>query len=334
MTRVGFIKALFIFSILCFGLFDVSHAQLLQDLPGSNPLQVTVSPQNPRPGQKVTISIRSFSIDLERSEIAWGVDGALAQNGTAQTSFTTIAGKSGTEQTINVQVTSATGSVFNKSLIIRSGDIEILWQSKSYTPPFYKGKALYPIQGDITAVAVPHLFQNGVELNPRELIYAWEKDGKKQQSASGYGKNTIKLPSEFGSKTIELAVTVSSLDGNSVGTRRITITPQNPQIVFYEDSPLYGPIYSNALTSSLFLSSDEIRLRATPYYFSTNLPHSTFPLLFKWEINGTPVDEANSYITLRRTAGVSGTSIVSMSTTNNNKLFQNFKSSLKINFNN
>nr|MBA3551211.1 hypothetical protein [Patescibacteria group bacterium] len=161
MKRLGFKKAFLICTIIFFGLTEFSHAQLLQDLPGSNPIQITVTPQNPRPGQKVTISLRSFSVDLERSEVTWGINGVVLQKGQALTSFIVTAGKSGTEQTVNVAVTTVNGSTLTQSVTIRSGDVEIIWQSKSYTPPFYKGKALYPIQGEITAVAVPHLFQDG-----------------------------------------------------------------------------------------------------------------------------------------------------------------------------
>lgn len=264
------------------GVVSQANAQSLIDLPGSSPLSVNVTPEFPRPGQQVTITLESFGVDLQRSRIDWYVNGIKAQGGIASDRFDIIAGSSGTSQEVDIVVTTVTGSTVSKSVTIQSGDVEILWQSKSYTPPFYKGKALYPIQGDLVIVAMPHLLQNGVELNPSDLVYSWKKNGTVQQAESGYGKQTLRIGGGLGSKSISFEVTVSSRNSKAVGVASIEINTVNPQVLLYENNLSNGIMYNRALSDNIRLESPEIRLMASPYFFTTNELHSPYPLSFRW----------------------------------------------------
>src|SRR5688572_30440249 len=130
------LKKLFFFTLLCFFLSSgLTYAQSLGDLPGSDPLIVKISPENPRPGQRVTVSIESYAIDLERSTIVWALDGIEAQRGSAMKSYMFTAGKAGSEQRVTVSVTTVNSTTLTKTVYIRPNDVEIIWQSRSYTPP-------------------------------------------------------------------------------------------------------------------------------------------------------------------------------------------------------
>lgn len=332
-SHIGIIFSSLFFICLFFLLTETTHAQSLLDLPGSNPVQVSVSPEYPRPGQQVTITLSSYTADLERSNIQWFINGVKAKEGIAQKQFSVTAGASGSTQEVDVIITAVNGVTLTKNIVIQPGDVEILWQAESYTPPFYKGKALYPLQADLVAVAVPHLVRNGVTLKPEDLVYSWKKNGSVLKNESGYGKNIVTIPGGFGSKTIDLTVTVSSRDNRSTGMGRVVINNTVPQVVLYEDSLLYGTIYSKALASSFELGSQEIRLRAAPYFFSSSAHHTVSPLSFRWAINGLAIGQTSDVITLRKPEKT-GVSLISVDTENPTKMFQKSSKNMTVNFNN
>jgi hypothetical protein len=325
LSRILIVGILFLISPL-------SHAQSLLDMPGSDPIIVRVTPLYPRPGQQIIVNIESFSVDLTRSTITWLENGKQIAEAIGQTSYYTVAGKSGTTQQIDIIVTTYDNRIVRKTITVSVGDVDLIWQAQSYTPPFYKGKALYPPQGDLIVVAIPHLIQNGKELDPKKLMYDWENDGTKLRAESGYGKNTLTIRGDFGSKVTTISVIVSSVDNAVNGGRQVTVTPTKPQFVLYEDSLLYGTVFNSALAGAFNLTNKEVRLKVIPYYFSTNASHSTAPLNFEWAVAGTESNETSNIITLRQTTGQPGVSSISVDAAHPGKIFQSAHEDVIVNF--
>ena len=75
--------------------------------------------------------------------------------------------------------------------------VDVLWSAYSYTPPFYKGKALAPSRGSVVLVALPQLVtRNGSPIEPKNIIYTWSRRGVILGKSSGLGKNQVVLRAE------------------------------------------------------------------------------------------------------------------------------------------
>ena len=125
---------------------------------------------------------------------------------------------------------------------------------------------------------------------------------------------------------------VSSVDGKSGAQKGITITTQNPEIVFYERSPSEGIKYENALPSGFDLTQEEITVRAEPYFFSTE-DLTRDGTSFKWSLNDEEVRSSShvNEITLRREQGA-GIARIMLEARNTAKILQETTAHMLIRF--
>lgn len=295
-------------------------------------LSITVYPQIPKPGQTITIELRSSTLALERATISWFVDNRAFQSGVGLTKIESKTGLSGSSSTFRA-VVSLDGKKYEKSRRISPASVDLIWQARSYTPPMYKGKALFPYQGEVTIVAMPDMVENGVRLSSKNLIYTWKANGTRLKDSGGVGKDSITVESDVIVRPIELSVEVLSASGRTAATQSIVLEYSEPEVVFYEDNPLYGPLYHQSLGGSINLQNQEIWIKAAPYYFSTPTHHADRAIAFDWNINSGSTGQRQSTIILRHSGDESGRSVLSVKTTSPNRVMQSSTSNLTINFN-
>ena len=172
-------------------------------------------------------------------------------------------------------------------------EVDLIWESLSYTPPFYKGKALYPHQGEIIFVAMPNMIINGVRISPSQLTYTWKDRGEVMGSLSGLGKNSLTLKGSVITRTLDISVTVTAPDGNSA-YKSIRVAPRSPALILYEDNPMYGIMYQNAILDTFVMKNKELRLLAAPYYVSTVIPNTDPFVSYDWSINGAQINSTEN----------------------------------------
>ncbi len=307
-----------------------------QSIPGiQNPLIVSVIPSEPRANQLTVIGIQSYSMDLDRALITWYVDGVNTASGVGLKQFNVMAGPSGSIKTIDVMVSTVETGTFSETIVIRPADVGLLWESDTYTPPFYKGKALHSYNGSFKVVAIPELFTAaGVKIDSKDLIYTWRKNGEVEGSASGYGKNTyIGSQTSYLREGEDISVEVSAPRDNVVASNSILITPLVPEVILYEKSPLYGIVYEKALKNTMRLTNEEVTIIAEPFSFSVQR-RNVSNLTYAWTLNSSPLsDFANkSSITLRRTSSAAGRANLTVSLQNTFKLLQGGNNGLTISY--
>ncbi len=264
-----------IFILLCLLFIGRSaHAQL----GFTDDLTIQTFPANPGPNQKVVISISSFAIDLERADIAWTVNSKFAKRDTGLTTYAVTTGDVGSVTTVDITLRTADGAQVSKTIALRPADVTLLWYADGYAPVLYEGKILHTSGGMITVAALSNFILRGTPLGPDALFYDWRLNDQSLDNQSGLGKQTIMFQGSllYGKDTI--SVTVSTKDHVLAADGQLTIQTQNPNIIFYEDDPLSGTIYENALSDTYFLKKPEITIRAEPYFIST-------PLLLPGKIN-------------------------------------------------
>ena len=313
---------LFSLFILCSFFTAVSA----QSIPGVNePVTFTVSPEFPRPDTDVTVSVQSNNTDLNRADFIWYVNGKVFRKGPGIKNITVSSGKSGTLTTVSVDVTTVDIGKISNEVSFRPAEVDLVWQTDGYVPPFYKGKALELYGSSFKVVALPDFYTaGGKKMDPKTLIYSWKKNGTADGQQSGYGKDSFKSSQTSyvrGGDTISVEV---STNDRSIGAKKVVvISPQSADIVFYENSPLYGIVYEKAFENTFTLTAEELTLHAEPYNLSTYNPLSGV-LGLDWSLNGSDVSafKDSNELVLRRIGNVSGQSDINLTIQHKEKILQ------------
>jgi len=301
---------------------------------------MNISPAYPKTGEIVTISVSSYSLDMNRATITWYVNGVWDSQGIANTSIRITAGTAGKTTTVR-SVISVDGETVEKTMRFTPGGVDLIWEAyESYTPPFYRGKALPIPNASVKIVAVPHLItSNGSELSTDTLTYTWKKNGfyRDVQDQSGYGKDELYILKDILLDTEIVTVEVSSTGRSLQASDSVEIPETQPEINLYQRHPLYGTLYNNSLNSSPnFQPGNETILVAEPYFFSVD-NNDPVNLSFNWTIGGvaaTPNWDTPNVITIDTPETFSGSTALSLSVEAPQRILQNLTETFSLIFKN
>ncbi|MBI4118002.1 MAG: hypothetical protein HY455_00450 [Parcubacteria group bacterium] len=278
-------------------------------------LQVAVSPTTPGPGQEVTLSLSSSAADLNRSTISWTQSGRVVSSGRGVKTFRFSAGPLGSATTITALVRTIDGKQLRGETVIRPAEVDFLWEADTYTPPFYRGKALASPGSTVRVTAVPHfVLGNGTRLASSELVFTWSKDRTVLGNLSGYGRDVVELTMPSGFRPVDVMVEVSSLQNSFSVKKEMRLVPHDSRVLLYERHPLLGVLYNKALPGVIDLETEETTLRAEPLYFSLN-DVRLGKISFVWSLNGrmVPGGERSGEITLRQEGSQQSASVAQIS---------------------
>ncbi len=319
--RKDVIKILFAAGVLiAFGLFHQTQA-------AGEDFSVEFSPENPGPNTGVSANIISYSFDINRSFITWIINGQTKLKGTGEKSFSFQTGNMGTQTALSVSITTDSGAQLRKNFSFKNADVDILWEALTYTPPWYKGKALPSSESLIKITAIPHFSGS---ISPSKLIYNWSVDFKNKPDISGLGKRSFTLRSVDVFNENKISVTVSNYDESITAEKNISIAIGQPKIISYEENPLEGTRSNQALQKEFQLNSVAINIRAEPFFFSTiNLKN----LLYEWTMNSQKIatEEFPNILSLAR-GEQSGKSAIGLKIKNPINIMQFAENSLRVNF--
>lgn len=289
-----------VLALAIFAIAETAHAQVF----GANPLTILLSPQYPGPYQQVTVTPQSNIVNLAGANVTISVDGKVISQGSGATSASFTTGGPGTSNVVTISITSPDGN-YSTSVTVRAASVSLVEEPISTTHPFYEGAPQVAIRGRVRFIALSDLrtSSGGTPISPSNLVYTWKVGDQIIQDSSGLGKSvlTVAAPEQYRSAVV--SVTVSSLDGSLSGSANATIAPADPSLLFYEDGPLLGPLFDQAIGTSVALPGDEASYRAVPYSFAS-------APTFAWSVNGTQ-SVSDPVITLRPTGTGAGSAVVS-----------------------
>lgn len=183
--------------IFCFSISTISHAQTAIE---PDDLFFTINPEDPEPGQLVRVALNSYVFSVDELYIEWLENSKIKLAGLGQKNFQFSAGNVGETKLITLTVREKPGGdvIFRKNIVSKPAGLDILWQAiHSYTPPFYKGKALPTNEGIVKIIALPD-FQVGTKtVTPKNVIYNWKRNFQPVTQASGYGRSSISIKQSF-----------------------------------------------------------------------------------------------------------------------------------------
>lgn len=299
-------------------------------------MDLSISPAYPGAYTDVTVTATSYSADLNRATLTWQIDGKPAESGVGLRSITVETGDLGVKKTVVVLVRpSGESSTFRDEITITPTEVDLVAESNSYIPPTYRGKALFTPGSAVRITALPVFIDGtGKIVPPEKLVYTWQRNFVGVPNASGYGKRTFELPRLKNTAIENISVMVSSLDGELRKERSITVKSTPPKLLFYEDRPLLGTWYNQALGNTVDLKESEITLRGEPF----GIVSSVSSTIFEWLVSGEPTEgspENARLLTFRHEArSGSGNARVTLSGTDTEGLGQKIIGALTIRFTN
>lgn len=251
----------------------------------TTPVTLTLSPEYPAPGETVHLSVSSYALDINRSTIVWKAGDTVIREGEGESQATITAGDVGSVTTITVAITSESGQIGTAEARIAPSDIQILWSSDSYVPPFYKGKKIAGPSAKIDAYARVE-FSNGTRtIAEKDIIYTWYRGNTELSTVSGRGRSRVTLAGPvFGTETFR--VVAESVDKSQYAVGNLVITAQESELKLYENHPLYGILYHRAFVGDVNTVEKELQVTAVPYFAHTKNPHS---LSYEWAVNDSSV---------------------------------------------
>lgn len=295
-------------------------------------LDTEVTPEIPKPGESVTITVNAFSFDINSSRITWKVNGKTIQREIGVKKFVFQAGQAGQKTTVEVTVEPGDRPNISKTFTFSTGDVDVLWQSNVYTPPFYKGKALYTPEADLVFVAMPR--NSSGLINPKDIVFNWRINYDADADNSGFGRNFYRYEGPIIVRPVDVTVDTYEAKGSkAAATGDATVENSNPLALFYENHPLYGMMFNQALEGSIILRKDELGLSAYPYFQS--LANKNSGAAYTWDVDSYVADvpENQNTITLRKNQDQdSGQSVVNLRIENPEKILQTTGTGLVINF--
>lgn len=275
---------------------------------GADPLTLDVSPQYPAPYQTVTIAPSSSVFDIANSTITVTVNGKQYYKGTGGNPISLAVGGPGTLTDVVVTISGDGQSPASQELQFNPASVALVVEPVSSTHPFYEGAGLVTSEGRVRIVAIPDLRSSPThQLDPSTLIYTWSLGDQELEPNSGTGKSVLDATAPQEYRDADVSVLVSSPDGNELAEAQTTISPIDPIVRVYENDPLLGPLYDNALSDTVTMNGPEDTYRAVPYYFSETPSVS-------WDVNGTQSATTDD-ITVRSSGNGQGSALLSFTAT-------------------
>lgn len=268
-------------------------------------IDVKTSPSTPKPNEQVTITLKSYAVDLGSANIIWYVNKEPKKEGIGEKSFTLQSGNLGEETVVDVLIVTLDALKFKKHIVISPGEVDLLWEAQTYTPPFYRGKALPTYNSIVKVVALPRF---NMTSSPNDFRYEW-KLNRNQNAGDGIGKNSVLMRATWPDSVVNVEVTASLVGTSMSGGNNIDVPTLKPALVFYENAPLLGVRFDKALTNLTETTASQFTLLAVPYFFSRD-DYQNNNLLYSWDVNrvpSTPSTNPESLVLVR-----SGTSAESM----------------------
>ena len=263
-----------------------AHAQL-DSYVSKTALTLSMSPEHPAPGELTRVEVLSSLFDLAASSMLWYVNGKVVAEGPGISSQNIAAGSAGKETSVRVIVSQEGVGSASVEASVRPVEMDLLWESDSYVPAFYRGRALPSEGASIRFQAVPRFFDSAGHLMPTsEIIFTWKKNGSVLQSVSGRGRAAaiIQGPVLFGFDTF--SVEAKTVDGSLSSSASASISSTEPLVELYENNPLLGLMYHQALTGDIALAATEASFFAIPYFAPIQQVNG---LQYAWKVNGTPI---------------------------------------------
>lgn len=271
-------------------------------------IYINVEPKFPGPNTDVTFSLEAYGTDLSKADIVWKVNGVITEKGRAKEKIVVTTGAIGKKTIVEISILPINGVPVEKVFTLYPQALDVIWEARTYTPPFYKGKAFLSPEEEVVVAAIPDFRDtNGKFIQPGAVTYKWRNEGEVVSDAIGYGKNFFRARGGILLKPFNILVEATGDDG-AKAKNYLTIPFILPSVLLYENNPSYGILFNKSLGSRFTTANIENSFVAIPYFFGTD--DKNFKLTYEWFVNDQKIfsSKERPTITLRNATKESGIS--------------------------
>ena len=265
-------------------------------------VEITLSPEVPRPNQTISAGLSGVLVNLDLSDIYWYLDDEIQKHGMGEKSFSFTSGAIDEKTILDVVILIPDGRRIDLQKEIMPMEVDLLWETDTYTPPFYRGKALPTYKSSIKVVAVP----NSKNIDTK-FIYTWSIDNLDNiVGASGYNRTSFVTFGSYAGYERGVNVSMVSFDKSKKVKSSIKIESVEPELVLYENNSLRGTLFNKALHKITEITGNEFSVKAEPYFVTTG---EMKDIKYEWAINNTKVeseDDRDKIITFTKPDDGSG----------------------------
>ncbi len=293
------------FFLVCLSLPHLISAQSFTG--GSTGVTLSANPQFPGANYDTIISLDDYQLDTAGATITWFVDSVEQTASRNARSITVKTGSIGRKSVVSVILSRTNAPQLTASITLVPTEVHIILEAHTYVPSFYKGRALPNIGSEVRAIAI---VEDGTKTIPSAYSYTWSEENTVLFGGPLKGKYAYEFTMpRYGTK--QLSVDVTDGTGKSVGRGVVSLKATEPELHFYEQSPLRG-LSQKAVANPHTLIGEETTIYGEPYFISAKMNRSD--ALFTWKINNAITNQDTvdpNAITLQK-VGESGNSQISL----------------------
>ena len=251
-----------------------------------------ISPQKPNAGDTVNLEAQMYGTEVKDATFTWRIAGKTFKEGVGANRIQFILSE---KTKVDLSIITGTGISIQKSFEFDPKKIIIVWESKTYTPPFYKGKPLYTKESSLVLNAI-NLDQENPLTNAYNN-YTWKTDATVKGNESGVGYSSYVYQGEIlGLEplfTVTMTGIVSAKDkasgrkASSGGQALLRVQALPTEIFTYEKSPLLGVLFNKSVRSNYYLNQSEATLVSYPAYYGFS---SSLSGIYEWYINDVKIN--------------------------------------------
>ena len=266
---------------------------------------LVATPKSPAPYDSVTVSLNDYSVDSLGADVRWYYNDVELADRKNERTITVQVGALGSKAVVRATLVRSSAPTLSASVTLVPAAIDIVLESRSYVPLFYRGRALPSPSSQVRAVAIVN---TGSDTSSASYTYTWSEGGSVLFGGPLKGKSVVELTMpRYGGGP--LSVEVHDGNGTLVGESSVPLVANEPELRFYEESPLRG-LSERELLSPYVLVGNEVTVYGEPYYLDAGV--SAAETDFSWTIDGRKVSsdpDAQNGISLQKTGGAGGASI-------------------------
>jgi len=277
-------------SIIFLLTFSLVNAQAdLSDIPRMNADEVSIefSPEYPDAFSPVAISLRTFSIDLDLHFVTWYINGERFDAGFGRDTIQITTGDYGENVRITADISLQDNTTVTKNISLQPNVVDLIWEAiDSYTPPFYKGKALPTRGGLIKFSALPYVVNNNQSLRPTQLAYTWDWEYKTIGDRSGFAKDSFIIETNIIRNQERVSVEARTTSGDYSARSTNIVELVDPELDVYATNKLPREL----IDSTFSTVQNQTTLQLVPYFFATGMDNNLAKLNYSWKINESPIE--------------------------------------------
>lgn len=239
------------------------------------------------PGGSVRAKVTSSYMDPGEANVVWYADGVYLGKGPATQDMQINLGALGTATKVTALITYR-GAQYKEEISVLPAVVDVLWEARTATPPFYRGKAIPSHNSVVRLMAIPRFSANGKD-EPSYAQYLWTMDNK-AQVGRGVSRDSVQVLGGWPDSSTSIGVKVAAGD-NAIG-HSVAVPSHAPVPLFYETSPTEGVLTEHSFVSTVERPDQHLSLLLVPFGISL-ADVKKDRILYSWSLGGKEVYSGN-----------------------------------------